>query len=350
MPANLPPEYFQAEKAFRTAKTPQEKVEALELMLAVMPKHKGTDRLRADLRGKIAKFEKETQRRLATSRKGGGYNIKQEGAGQLALVGLPNSGKSALFSTLTSVPVEVADYPFTTQSPIPGMVRFENIQFQLIDMPPITSKNIPWLAHILRNADILSLVIDLTQNPIEQMEIIIQELAKFRIKLLANWAGKPAPTTTLPYWVGRPTSGDLPGVHQAYQRMFEKKAIILANKYDLPDFQAGYQGLRAKYGNNLPVRIVSAESRIGLDELKSEIYHLLNIIRIYSKAPGKEPDFNEPIVLKKGSTVLQAAESIHKDFGHQLKHALIWGSGKFKGQNISKNHILQEGDVIELHL
>lgn len=327
MPANLPPAYFQAEKQFREAKTPQEKIEALELMLALMPKHKGTDRLRAGLRSKIAKFEEESQKKLATSRKSGGYYIKREGVGQLALVGLPNSGKSALFSALTGVSVEVAGYPFTTQLPVPGMIKFENIQFQLIDMPPITSKDILSLAHILRDADALLTVVDLANNPIGQMETLLTELAKLRIRLV---------------------EGDLIMPQPSYERVFEKRAIILANKYDLPESRASYQELTAKYGNN--VRAISAETGFGVVELKELIYQLLNIIRVYSKAPGKEPDFNEPIVLKKGSTILEAAGSIHKDFRHQLKHALVWGSSKFDGQNVSRNHILQEGDVIELHL
>ena len=161
MPANLPPQYFEAEKVYRQAKTPEEKVEALETMLAIMPKHKGTDKLRADLRRKIAKFSEEAQRRPSVTRKGSAYNIRKEGAGQVVLVGLPNVGKSQLVSTLTDAFPEIADYPFATKVPLPGMIRFENIQIQLMDMPPITDREAkPWFSHLLRNADILLIMVD----------------------------------------------------------------------------------------------------------------------------------------------------------------------------------------------
>ena len=326
MPANLPPQYYEAEKVYRLAKTPQEKVRALEVMLAIMPKHKGTDKLRADLRRRIAKHTEEAERKRLTGRRGYVYHIKKEGAGQAVVVGPPNVGKSQLIASLTDASPEVADYPFTTQAPTPGMMRFENIQIQLVDIPPIAEQHTePWLQNVLKNADILLLVVDLNQDPIGQMDIILTELERLRIK----------PT-------GQEDEG---GPELAYR----KKALIVGNKSDLDFTGEGFDELRSKYGGEFRVLSLSAKEGSGLEELKREIYDSLNIIRLYTKAPGQKPDLTEPVILKKGGTVEDVAEAIHKDFRHKLKYALVWGSGKFEGQRVKREHVLADGDVIELH-
>ena len=171
MPANLPPQYFDAEKNFRTARSPLEKIAALEEMLAIMPKHKGTDHLRAELRTRIAKLNQSLDKRTATQR--ASMMIERVGAAQVAVVGLPNVGKSQLVSTITNASPTVAAYPFTTHSAIPGMMPFENIQIQLIDTPPLTPQSIEWwLPPILRRVDALLVMMDLGDNPLEQMEAV----------------------------------------------------------------------------------------------------------------------------------------------------------------------------------
>lgn len=312
MPANLPPQYHEAEKSYRAAKTTQEKIKALETMLAIMPKHKGTDKLRAELRRKIAKLSEEAERKYATAKTGGGYVIKREGAGQAILIGPPNVGKSQLLSAITNASPEIADYPFTTQNPTPGMMRFENIQIQIVDMPPITNKPEPWFHNILTSADLLLIVVDLAYEPIEQVAIVIEGLEELRI--------------------------------------VAKKALLIGNKNDSANAAQNYRTLSSKYSAEFPLISISAKQGTGLEELKREIYELLGIIRVYTKTPGNKPDFAEPVVLKKGSTVQDAAESIHKDFRNKLKHALLWGSGKFSGQKVKRDHVLQEGDIIELHI
>ena len=180
MPANLTPAYFEAEKRYRAAETPEEKLEALNEMLRVMPKHKGTDGLRAELRTKIAKFQKESAKQQATARKGGMYHVPKEGAGQIALVGLTNSGKSSLMAATTSAHVEVGDYPYTTRLPQPGMMRFENVQIQLVDMPPISAQDArPWFAAVLRAADALILMVDLEIDPVTEVEELLGELTRY---------------------------------------------------------------------------------------------------------------------------------------------------------------------------
>ena len=326
MPANLPPQYFEAEKRYRRARTPQEKVEALEDMLSIMPKHKGTDRLRAELRTKIAKFYDEAQKRPFIGRKGSLlYYIKKEGAGQAVLVGLPNVGKSQLVSAVTEASPEVADYPFTTQAPIPGMMKFENIQMQLVDVPAITAPQVDsWLPNVLRNADLLLIVVDLSQDPVTQVEAIIERLEKFRINLFDQAEVEP--------------------------RTVQKRALIIGNKRDLEGAEEGYQRLSSRYGEEFPLVCLSAKEGDGLEELGENIYRALDVIRVYTKAPGQPPDLTEPVVVKKGSTVEEVAESIHKDFRSKLKYAQVWGSGKFDGQQVKRQHVLQDGDIIEMHI
>lgn len=327
MPANLPPQYFEAEKRYRQAKTPQEKIEALEEMFSIMPKHKGTDRLRAELRTKIAKFYDEAQKRPFIGRKGSLlYYIKKEGAGQAVLVGFPNVGKSQLISAVTEASPEVSDYPFTTQTPIPGMMKFENIQIQLVDVPAITAPHVDsWLPNILRNADLLLIVLDLTQDPIAQMETIIERLERFRIYLFDQAV-------------------------EVEPRIARKKALIIGNKRDLEKAEEGYRRLSSRYEGEFPLAFISAKEGDGLEEMGQRIYEALQVIRVYTKAPGQKPDLTEPVVVKKGSTVEEVAESVHKDFRSKLKYALVWGSGKFEGQKVKRQHILQEGDVVELHV
>src|SRR4030067_680030 len=180
MPANLPPQYYDAEKRYRAARTPEDKIEALETMLAIMPKHKGTDHLHGDLRRKIAKLTEEAERKAATSRTS--FYIRKEGAGQVALVGLPNAGKSQLLAAVTDASPEIGAYPFTTKTPNIGMMKFENIQIQLVDTPTVTGKDSRvWLNNIARNADLVAIIVDLSNNPIKQVETTLQELENIGI-------------------------------------------------------------------------------------------------------------------------------------------------------------------------
>ena len=324
MPANLPPQYFEAEKNFRSAKTPQEKIMALEEMLAIMPKHKGTDHLRAELRRRIAKLTEAAGKKMATQR--ASMMILKQGAAQIAVIGPPNAGKSQLVTSITNASPPVAGYPFTTQNAIPGMMEYENIQIQLIDTPPLVAGATDfWLPHLFIRADALLVVVDLSNEPIPQMEAITTELERMRIKL-----GK-APLPESP-------------------EIRHKKVLIVANKLDLTNARDNYLTLQNRYRKQLPVIAISTKEGTGLEELKSEIYRMLDIIRVYTKAPGKKPEFNDPIILKRGSTLVDAAASVHKDFLAKLKYARIWGSGKHDGVMAKRDHTLEDGDIIELHI
>jgi len=326
MPANLPPQYFEAEKRFRLAKSPEEKIAGLEEMLAIMPKHKGTDHLRAELRARIAKLTQLAAKKSGARR--ASMLIEKEGAAQVAVIGLPNTGKSQLVASITNASPTVAEYPFTTHSAMPGMMEFENIQIQLIDTPPLAPQSIEWwLRHMLIRADALLVVIALNDAPLTQMEDITAQLEKMRISI-----GEKKSEENL----------DIP--------LYQKKALIIGNKLDLDNARGNYIALRNRYENQLPVIAISAKEGTSLEELKRAIYQMLNIIRVYTKAPGEKPDFTDPIVLERGSTLEDAAAAVHKDFARNLKYARIWGSGKHDGVMAKRDHILQDGDVIELHM
>jgi len=326
MPANLPPQYFEAEKRFRLAKSPDEKIAGLEEMLAIMPKHKGTDHLRAELRARIAKLTQLAAKKSGVRR--ASMLIEKEGAAQIAVIGLPNTGKSQLVASITNASPTVAEYPFTTHSAMPGMMEFENIQIQLIDTPPLAPQSIEWwLRHMLIRADALLVVVDLNNAPLAQMEDITAQLDKMRISI-----GEKQSEENL----------DIP--------LYQKKALIIGNKLDLDNARRNYIALQNRYENRLPVIAISAKEGTSLEELRRAIYQMLNIIRVYTKAPGEKPDFTEPIVIERGSTLEDAAADVHKDFARKLKYARIWGSGKYDGLMVKRDHILQDGDIIELHL
>ncbi|WP_448384067.1 GTPase [Desulfosoma sp.] len=328
MPANLPPPYFEAEKRYREAKTPEAKIEALEEMLTIMPKHKGTDKLRADLRRKIAKFKSEAQQRKGAGRKGLSYAIDKEGAAQVVVVGAPNVGKSSLVGVLSNASPEVAEFPHTTWKPTPGMVPYENIQFQLIDTPPISKSFIdPWMADLIRKADLVIVMVDLTADPLQQLEDTLEVLAELRV---------------FPH--GKPLPPDLP------KKPFPKKMIVVVNKVDtdadMDDFLAFVELSQC----GLPCVGVSTASGRGLHALLETIFQFSDIIRVYTKAPGKEPDKSAPFVLPKESTLQDLAEKIHKDFVEKLKFARIWGKAVFDGQMVQKDYVLQDGDVVEFRI
>ena len=328
MPANLTPQYLEAERRFREAKSSEEKLAALDEMLAVIPKHKGTEHLRGDLKRRYAKLKADAEQ--ARRRRGGfSVSVDREGAGQVALVGPPNAGKSALVAALSKCPTEIGEYPFTTRKPMAGMMPFVNIQIQLVDLPAVSDTFMePWVPSLVRPADLCLLVGDLTSGTVlEDLEQVVAILERSKMTLVA------------------PTDREAPVVGWA-----NKRTVLVANKADAPDVGDALDILRSVYEPRLPLCAVSAQTGQGLEALRRTIYDGLNIVRVYCKPPGEDPSMKSPVVLPRGSTVVEMAESIHKDFAHQLKYARIWGSGKFDGQRVQRDYIVQEGDIIEVHI
>jgi len=325
MPANLTPEYFKAEKWFREATTTDEKILALEQMLSVMPKHKGTDHLKADLRRKLSKLKE------APVQKGKGkhvdiFHIPRSGSGQIALIGTPNSGKSAIVASLTNAKVNVADFPFATTAPVPGMVTFEDVQIQLIDTPPITSDFIsPGQVGTYRNCDVIGIVIDLSADVVEQLGICLDFLESRRLLIYAETSA----------------------VDEAGNAL-AKKAFCICTKSDIAQ-DGAFEKLKQSCKHDFEFIEISTKTGEGLEKLSATLFRLLGIIRIYAKPPGKPADMSDPFTLPAGATVMDLATAIHRELAGKLKFARIWGTGVYDGQNAQRNHVLNDKDIIELH-
>jgi ribosome-interacting GTPase 1 len=325
MPANLPPDYFAAEERFRTAKTVEDKIEALEEMLAIMPKHKGTDKLKAMLRERISKFRDQAKQKKGAAKHKTAYSIEKEGAAQVAIVGPPNTGKSSLVALVTNASPETAPFPHTTHKPTPGMMEYEDIQFQLIDTPPITRQYAdPALLDLLRRTDIVIVMVDLMADPIAQYEEIMAILHDYRIY---------SPQCRLPE--------NLP------KRPFIRKTLVIVNKMDRQEDQEALDIFRELSGLEQPCLGISTKTGLNVSRLPEAIFSLADIVRVYTKRPGKEADLTAPFILPAGSTVEELAARIHNEFATKLKYARIWGRGVRDGQMVQRNYVMQDGNITE---
>lgn len=324
MPANLTPDYHAADRKFKEATTPEARLAALEEMLSTIPKHKGTEKMQADIKRRIAKFRSETQRRKGAARAKPFYHVEREGAGQIVLVGAPNVGKSSLLAALTNAKPEVADYPFTTRVPLAGMAVFEDVQVQLVDLPPISEESAEgWLYALARGADGALFVVDLTdQDILVSTEHVLELLRAANVALIPP--GQPRGPHAVP-------------------------AVFVAAKLDAPGAAGTLEVFKEFYGARLPVLPVSAEQDVNLTELRRTMFEMLCLVRVYSKKPGKKPDLQVPYILKRGTTVLDAAAMVHKDFAAGLRFARLWRKGAIEGLMVGRDGVLEDGDILELH-
>lgn len=335
MPANLSPEYKAAEAAFRKARDPKERLELLREMLRAIPKHKGTERLQADIKARIKELSEELE---GGARRGGGHGgpalvIRPEGAAQLALLGPPNSGKSSLHARLTHSHAHVAPYPFTTQYPAAGMMPFEDVHFQLVDLPAVSPEHpVPWLAGALQTADAALLVLDLGDpGSLDQLEAVESVLAAKHVTLTERWEASVEGDDD-PFGIRLP-------------------ALLLANKADdEASHEAELEAFRELTGARYPALAVSAQTGRGLEALGHWLFQRLGIVRVYTKAPGHSADKGRPFTLRKGETVGDVARLVHKDIERSMRYARVWGRSGFAGQQVGAEHPLDDGDVVELHV
>jgi ribosome-interacting GTPase 1 len=329
MPANLPPQYFEKEKELKKAKTPQERISILEELLAIVPKHKGTEKLQALLKTKIAKLRTQGKKSPAGARHTATFQVEKSGAGQVAVIGGPNTGKSSIIKELTNANPDIGDYPFTTRLPSPAMMPYENIQIQLVDMPPITEDYFEfWQAELIKGADAVLLVLDLSlSDPSEDYLTLLARLEEKRIGLFPLEHATP------------------PDQHQ-----FMKKTMIIANKCDHSRAEENMEEIKGFLDPGFTPIPVSIYEKNSLEYIREKIFILLDIIRVYSKIPGKKVNHNDPYVFKRGSSLMDMAKAVHKDFAQKLKYARIWGTNKYQGQKVQRSYILEDEDIIELHL
>ncbi|MCW5977604.1 MAG: 50S ribosome-binding GTPase [Bryobacteraceae bacterium] len=313
MPANLTPDYLAAEEEFKSAQSHDEKLAALERMLATIPKHKGTEKLQADIKRRLARLRKESQKK-GTSHAAPFWLVRREGAGQVALVGPPNAGKSSLVARLTHAHAEVAAYPFTTRAPMPGMMNYEDVQIQLLDLPPVSSEFMErWLPQVIRMANLGVLVVGLDDpSVLEDIDFILQTLVEHRT---------PVPE------------------------------LMLCNKIDLPGTADTLAALEDLYGPRFRYLPVSAATGANLDRFAREAFAALGIVRMYSKPPGKPADLSRPYILRRGQTVQDAAKQVHKDFADNLRFARLYReSSAHSGMMVERTHVVEDRDILEFHI
>jgi uncharacterized protein len=338
MPANLSPEYRVAEAAYRKAREPHERLDRLREMLRLIPKHKGTEHLQADIKARIKDLVAEQESAHKGGARGGPVlAIHPEGAAQLALVGPPNAGKSLLHARLTGSGAHVAPYPFTTQHPEPGMMPCEDVAFQLVDLPAVSSAHpVPWLTSALQMADAVLLVVDLSSpSCVDELADVHAVLSGRRIALTERWDAPAAAAAEAgdddPFALRLPT-------------------LLVANKVEASaDPEAEMQVLRELAGIRYPMLAVSAATGRGLADLAPWLFRALRIVRVYTKAPGKPATRDHPFTLRAGQTVRDVARLVHKDLEHALKYARLFGPSGFDGQHVGPEHPLADGDVVELH-
>ncbi len=330
MAANLTPQYLEAEAEYKKAQSAEERLACLRKMLQLLPKHKASEKLQADLKTKISETREEAERERKSPKKVGvSHKILKQGAGQYVLLGGPNVGKSRLLTRLTRATPEVAPYPFTTREPHAGMMDWEDVRVQLIDTPPITADFMEsYQSSMVRSGDASLLLVDLGDDdgPFAA-ETVIERLAQTKTVLVGD-----AP----------PVSED-PTIHYT-------RTMLVANKIDLPGAADRLEVVREMFAARFPIQLISAEQNTGLEELRHAIYAFLHVIRVYTKQPGKPPDLTSPFTCPAGSTLVEMAGLVHRDFTEGLKSARIWGTGVYDGQTVKRDHVLHDKDIVELHL
>lgn len=303
MPANLPPQFFKLQEKLKKTKDNQEKIEILKEMLAICPKHKGTERVQEEIKSKIAKLRRALPKKIKREQI---YFVEKEGAGQVILIGPPNSGKTSLLNLICNTNFEVRDYPFTTKLPTPGMFLYQNVLIQLVDTPPLTRDFHPgWMKSLIRQADLILILLDLEKDPKENLKEILDIFEEWKI---------------------------------------EQKILIVGNKFEKEISKRNFEILKEEF----EVFPISVKEKINIEELKEKIFQSLNIIRVYSKEPKKEVDFERPWILKKGTKLIEWVEEINKEMVKKFQGAKLYKKDLKSFQLVGKDYVLQDGDIIEI--
>ena len=340
MPANLSPEYKKAEQAFREASEDRERLLRLRDMLRTIPKHKGTEHLQADIKSRIKQLTEELAGpKKGAARTGPVHTLRPEGAAQVALLGAPNAGKSSLHVKLTGSRADVGPYPFTTHEPMPGMLPYRDVSFQLVDLPPISEDYMEgWFVNALQPADAALLVADISAPEcIDQLEAVQARLDEKRISLVEGWpglngeAGAAQADEFDPFRIRLPT-------------------LLVVNKIDLAPGPEEVAVLQELLDADFEAVATSTVSGQGLADIGEFLFRGLEIVRVYTKTPGRPPEMDRPFTVRRGATVMDVARLVHKDIAGSLKYARAWGSGVYDGQQIGPEHRLCDADVVELHM
>jgi small GTP-binding protein len=389
MPANLPAEAKRKWAEVSAAKNPGEKLRLMEEFLSLVPKHKGTAKLCAQVKKQMAILRREIEesKRKRVAKSGPKFFVEKEGAAQVVIIGLTNVGKSSLLKALTNAKVEVSPIPYTTKEPIPGMLSYEDIQFQLIEAPALmegAAEGRAWGLQTLalaRNADGLILMVDLTQNPVNQLSTILGELEKTRILVsrprarveierkymgaglriivfgkLLDCTFKDVEELLRSYRItdalvkiyGEATLDDVEDA--IFESTTYKPTIIVANKIDTENAKVNLKLLEEYVDGQLPIIVVSCKTGQGLENIGASLFHALDLIRVYTKEPNERSPSPKPFVLRRGATVHDLARSIHSDLSENFAYAKVWAKRLvFSPQKVGATFVLEDGDVVEIH-
>lgn len=328
MPANLTPQYHKAEAEYRRAQSPEEKVACLQEMLRLIPKHKGTDHLQADLKTRLKDAKNEVEAEKKAPKGGRSFRIPRQGAGTVVLIGAPNAGKSRVLKELTNAEPQVADYPFTTHEPMPGMMAWDDASVQLIDTPPLSAAHMePYVLNMVRSADGVGLCFNGgSDDAPEETAEVITELANRKTQL----------------------SADSGFVEEDFS-IVKVKTILVVTRADDPGCEVRLELLRELMEIHFPIQMVEFDREDSREALRDSFYKALDVIRIYTKAPGKSADYKDPYTIPKGGTVEDLAAKVHRDLVETLKYAKVWGESAHDGQSVGREHILADRDLVELH-
>jgi hypothetical protein len=390
MPANLPPDARKKWAEVEATKNPRVRLQRMEEFLSLVPKHKGTLKLRGQVKKQMAimRREIEEKKRKKAGRSGPKLFIEKEGAAQIALIGLTGVGKSSLLAAVTNAKVEISPNPYTTRQPVPGILTFEDLQFQIIETPALMEGSAdgrawgPQTLAIARNADGLILMVDLSQDPVGQLSSILDELEKARILVsrprgrveierkfmgaglriilvgtLVDSSMRKVEEMLRSYRMADAVvkiSGEvtLADVEDAiFESTIYKHAVIVANKVELKGSEAALRQLKAHVSNKLPITAVSCERRLGLEKLGATLFETLGIMRVYTKEPNQREYSRKPFILKKGATVHDLAKDIHSDFKERFGFAKVWSKRLvFSPQKVGATFSLADHDIVEIHL
>ena len=389
MPTNLTAEAKKKWNEASLARRPQEKLEKLQEFLSLIPKHKGTSRLCAQTKRQIATLRREIEdgRRRRVGRGGSRFFIEKEGAAQVVILGPTKVGRSSLLASVTNAKVEVSDYPYTTREPVPGMLRYQDLQFQLVEAPALVKGSTDGenlglqTLGLARNADGLVLMVDLSQNSREQLSLILGELEKARIltqkpRARVEIERKHVGAGLHIILFGRLlecTMQDVEAMLKGYRirdaivkihgeatlddvedTIFEstiyRPTIIVANKSDTAEATKNLDDLKAFLGNKYTLLAISCRNLLGFEKLGAEIFGALCIIRVYTKEPAKKEPSPKPFILKRGATVADLAKLIHTDFYRRFSFAKVWAKRlRFSPQKVGTSFVLEDKDIVELH-
>ncbi len=390
MPTNLPVEAKVKWAAVAACSSPREKIRLMREFISLVPKHKGTNKLLGNVRRRIAELEREEEKAKARRRGGRGrsFSIPKEGAGQIIILGSTKSGKSSLLASVTNAKPEVNPRPYATQRPVPGMLPYQDVQFQLVEAPALVAgaaegrMDGPQILGLARNADGLILIVDLSANPVRQFKMLRAELDKSGTTvekpkgqvqvnrrsfgsgiqivgggLLVDCTAEDVRRLLAGYRInsallriqGRVRLDDVEDA--LFTSNIYKPTILVANKVDTHQAEKNLDKLsEAVKESGIPLLAISCKNNQGLEELGRHLFQMLGIIRIYTKEPADKEPSKKPIVVEEGTRVIDIAKELHSELYRRFKYARIWGpSAKYPGAKVGSGHVLKDGDTVEIH-